>query len=192
MTLDVQWLIIRCGSSALPHTGVCLHPKKLPMAKNKSCEDMRRWSCADERASAERKHPKQQGLGARAWVVCAAATLVQFVVLGIHNSFGVLYLTLDREFHWKKALTGECGALVRYCYVIQLPILITTLGLILKTTCAGTKKQALDNSRASTSLVISHEMFRTCCMITLDRSLIKLSQTIAQCSAQSCLYSKLI
>ena len=41
------------------------------------------------------------------WVVCFAASLVQFVVLGIHNSFGILYIVFVSEFHWSKALTGE-------------------------------------------------------------------------------------
>lgn len=41
------------------------------------------------------------------WVVCLSAALVQFVVLGIHNSFGILYIVFVREYHWSKALTGE-------------------------------------------------------------------------------------
>lgn len=45
------------------------------------------------------------------WVVCVAAALVQFVVLGIHNSFGILYIVLVREYHWSKALTGYIGSM---------------------------------------------------------------------------------
>ena len=41
------------------------------------------------------------------WVVCIAAAVVQFVVLGIHNSFGILYIVFVREFGWSKALTGK-------------------------------------------------------------------------------------
>lgn len=46
-----------------------------------------------------------------AWVVCLAAAVVQFVVFGIHNSFGILYIVFEREYHWSKALTGEFGVL---------------------------------------------------------------------------------
>ena len=54
------------------------------------------------------------------WVVCVAAALVQFVVLGIHNSFGILYIVLVREYHWSKALTGECGVLILLSYFFVL------------------------------------------------------------------------
>ena len=40
------------------------------------------------------------------WIVCFSAALVQFVVLGIHNSFGILYIVFVREYGWSKALTG--------------------------------------------------------------------------------------
>lgn len=41
------------------------------------------------------------------WIVCLAAAVVQFVVLGIHNSFGILYIVFVREYGWSKALTGR-------------------------------------------------------------------------------------
>ena len=41
------------------------------------------------------------------WIVCLAAAVVQFVVLGIHNSFGILYIVFVREIGWSKALTGK-------------------------------------------------------------------------------------
>lgn len=44
------------------------------------------------------------------WVVCLSAALVQFVVLGIHNSFGILYIVFVREYGWSKALTGKLEA----------------------------------------------------------------------------------
>ena len=40
------------------------------------------------------------------WIVCISAALVQFVVLGIHNSFGILYIVFLKEYGWGKALTG--------------------------------------------------------------------------------------
>lgn len=46
-----------------------------------------------------------------AWVVCLAAAVVQFVVFGIHNSFGILYIVFVREYQWSKALTGYIGSM---------------------------------------------------------------------------------
>ena len=48
------------------------------------------------------------------WVVCIAAAVVQFVVLGIHNSFGILYIVFVREFGWSKALTGKLQPFLPY------------------------------------------------------------------------------
>lgn len=45
--------------------------------------------------------------GGWGWLVCFSAALVQFVVLGIHNSFGILYIVFVREYQRSKALTGE-------------------------------------------------------------------------------------
>lgn len=45
--------------------------------------------------------------GGRGWLVCFSAALVQFIVMGIHNSFGILYIAFVREYQWSKALTGE-------------------------------------------------------------------------------------
>lgn len=45
------------------------------------------------------------------WIVCLSAALVQFVVLGIHNSFGILYIVFVREYQWSKALTGYIGSM---------------------------------------------------------------------------------
>ena len=45
--------------------------------------------------------------GGRGWMICFAAAMVQFVVLGIHNSFGILYIVFVKEYGWSKALTGK-------------------------------------------------------------------------------------
>ncbi|EDO35653.1 predicted protein, partial [Nematostella vectensis] len=45
--------------------------------------------------------------GGWGWVVCATAFLAQFIVLGIHNSFGILFPFLLDEFGKSKASTGE-------------------------------------------------------------------------------------
>ena len=53
-------------------------------------------------------HPKTEIRkdGGWSWIVCISAALVQFVVLGIHNSFGILYIVFLKEYGWGKALTG--------------------------------------------------------------------------------------
>ena len=45
--------------------------------------------------------------GGWGWAICAAAFAVQFVVMGIHNSFGILYTKLLEEYEKSKAETGE-------------------------------------------------------------------------------------
>ena len=45
--------------------------------------------------------------GGRGWQVCFSAALLKFVVLGIHNSFGILYIVFVREYQWSKAFTGR-------------------------------------------------------------------------------------
>lgn len=49
--------------------------------------------------------------GGRGWMICFAAAMVQFVVLGIHNSFGILYIVFVKEYGWSKALTGYIGSM---------------------------------------------------------------------------------
>jgi len=66
------------------------------------------------------------------WIVCLAAAVVQFVVLGIHNSFGILYIVFVREYGWSKALTGRLepfSSLVqcRQAYVISRKTLLCCL-----------------------------------------------------------------
>ena len=50
--------------------------------------------------------------GGRGWMICFAAAMVQFVVLGIHNSFGILYIEFVKEYGWSKALTGKARNLI--------------------------------------------------------------------------------
>ena len=40
-------------------------------------------------------------------MICGAAFVTQFIVMGIHNSFGILYTTLLEEYKRSKAETGE-------------------------------------------------------------------------------------
>lgn len=58
-------------------------------------------------------HPKTEIRkdGGWSWIVCISAALVQFVVLGIHNSFGILYIVFLKEYGWGKALTGYIGSM---------------------------------------------------------------------------------
>ena len=44
--------------------------------------------------------------GGWGWIICAAAFVAQLIVMGIHNSFGILYTTLLEEFKKSKAETG--------------------------------------------------------------------------------------
>lgn len=46
------------------------------------------------------------------WVVCAAAFLIQFIVLGIMNNFGILYVKLFEDFGRKAFLTCKILMLV--------------------------------------------------------------------------------
>lgn len=55
------------------------------------------------------------------WVVCLFAALVQFVVFGIHNSFGILYIAFVREYGWSNALTGKLD------FIFNLKNIIVTL-----------------------------------------------------------------
>ena len=44
--------------------------------------------------------------GGWGWVICGAAFVAQLIVMGIHNSFGILYTTLLEEYKKSKAETG--------------------------------------------------------------------------------------
>lgn len=44
--------------------------------------------------------------GGWGWVICTAAFVAQLIVMGIHNSFGILYTTLLEEYKKSKAETG--------------------------------------------------------------------------------------
>ena len=39
-------------------------------------------------------------------MICGAAFVAQLIVMGIHNSFGILYTTLLQEYRKSKAETG--------------------------------------------------------------------------------------
>ena len=45
--------------------------------------------------------------GGWGWMICAAAFVTQLIVMGIHNSFGILYTTLLQEYQKSKAETGK-------------------------------------------------------------------------------------
>lgn len=44
--------------------------------------------------------------GGWGWVICGAAFVAQLIVMGINNSFGILYTTLLEEYQKSKAETG--------------------------------------------------------------------------------------
>ena len=43
-----------------------------------------------------------------AWASLIAAALVQFIVMGIHNSFGNMFQQILKEFKWKESSSGMC------------------------------------------------------------------------------------
>lgn len=45
--------------------------------------------------------------GGYGWIVCIAAALVQFIILGIHNNFGILYTYLMEDLKANPADTGR-------------------------------------------------------------------------------------
>ena len=45
--------------------------------------------------------------GGFGWVICIAASFVQFVILGIHNSFGIFYTFLMRDLDTDPSDTGK-------------------------------------------------------------------------------------
>ena len=45
--------------------------------------------------------------GGYGWIVCIAAALVQFIILGIHNNFGILYTYLMEDLKVNPADTGR-------------------------------------------------------------------------------------
>ena len=52
--------------------------------------------------------------GGWGWIVCAAAFLTQFVVLGTMNNFGILYVTLFKYFNDDASATCKFR-LIFYC-----------------------------------------------------------------------------
>lgn len=54
--------------------------------------------------------------GGWGWVICAAAFVAQLIVMGIHNSFGILYTTLLEEYKKSKAETGMLNFLLHACF----------------------------------------------------------------------------
>jgi len=50
--------------------------------------------------------------GGWGWAICAAAFVAQLIVMGIHNSFGILYTTLLEEYQKSKAETGMLDLLL--------------------------------------------------------------------------------
>lgn len=61
---------------------------------------------ADTDHDSPSKHPEIPD-GGWGWFVCAGTFIVNFIVFGIHNSFGVVYANLLDELKMGKAETGE-------------------------------------------------------------------------------------
>ena len=45
--------------------------------------------------------------GGYGWIICMAAAIIQFIILGIHNNFGILYTSLISDLHFKPSDAGK-------------------------------------------------------------------------------------
>lgn len=45
--------------------------------------------------------------GGYGWIICLAAAVIQFIILGIHNNFGILYTYFMKDLNAKPADTGK-------------------------------------------------------------------------------------
>ena len=45
--------------------------------------------------------------GGYGWIICIAAAICQFIIMGIHNNFGILYTYLMKDLKADPADTGE-------------------------------------------------------------------------------------
>lgn len=45
--------------------------------------------------------------GGYGWIICIAAAIIQFIILGIHNNFGILYTYFMKDLDADPADTGE-------------------------------------------------------------------------------------
>ena len=45
--------------------------------------------------------------GGYGWIICLAAAIIQFIILGIHNNFGVLYTYLMKDLNADPADAGK-------------------------------------------------------------------------------------
>lgn len=50
--------------------------------------------------------------GGWGWMICGAAFVAQLIVMGVHNSFGILYTKLLQEYKKSKAQTGRLNFLL--------------------------------------------------------------------------------
>lgn len=60
--------------------------------------------------------------GGWGWVVCAAAFLIQFIVLGTMNNFGILYVKLFDDFGQKAFLTCKILLFMLVCIFKYAPV----------------------------------------------------------------------
>lgn len=49
--------------------------------------------------------------GGYGWVICIAAAVIQFIILGIHNNFGILYTSLIGDLHAKPSDAAWVGSI---------------------------------------------------------------------------------
>ncbi|CAH3160523.1 unnamed protein product [Pocillopora meandrina] len=49
--------------------------------------------------------------GGYGWIICMAAAIIQFIILGIHNNFGILYTSLISDLHFKPSDAAWIGSI---------------------------------------------------------------------------------
>lgn len=49
--------------------------------------------------------------GGYGWIICLAAAIIQFIILGIHNNFGILYTYFLNDLHAEPSDTGKYFAI---------------------------------------------------------------------------------
>ena len=43
----------------------------------------------------------------RSWLVCASSFLVQFIIFGVHSSYGIFFVAIQEEFQERESATGN-------------------------------------------------------------------------------------
>lgn len=56
--------------------------------------------------------------GGYGWIICLAAAIIQFIILGIHNNFGILYTYFMNDLHAEPSDTGKTQVNRRFRHLL--------------------------------------------------------------------------